>query len=418
VESLGLKAPPRRLTRGFGFWLAAIAVAGAAIRVAQTLLVAPWPPGIFNDEAYYATLGQLIAHGHGFIRPAEFYSHHLSLPTAERAPLFSLMLAGLDKVGLNGGDGRLLGVATGSAAIVAVGLLGRRLAGPRAGLIAAGIAAVYPTLIAADGAMMTESLYGALAGFALLAAYRLVDAPSLGRAATLGVLVGLAALSRGEGLLLLPLLLVPLVRRPGGLRAGAAVVIAFALVLAPWTIRNWIVFDHPVLVATEGGETLAGANCRLAYYGSRTGTWIFDCVHFSGRGNEAVELNREGKKGLRYARHHLRRLPVVEAARLARTWGAWAPFARPEGRRARVMHLGVAMYLVLLPLALYGFVLLRRRRVPLWILMAPVITVTATALLSYGSIRFRHSAELTIVVLAAVAVDRLIGRRERRDAPA
>jgi hypothetical protein len=195
-------------------------------------------------------------------------------------------------------------------------------------------------------------------------------------------------------------------------------VIAFALVLAPWTIRNWIVFDHPVLVATEGGETLAGANCRLAYYGSRTGTWIFDCVHFSGRGNEAVELNREGKKGLRYARHHLRRLPVVEAARLARTWGAWAPFARPEGRRAWVMHLGVAMYLVLLPLALYGFVLLRRRRVPLWILVAPVITVTATALLSYGSIRFRHSAELTIVVLAAVAVDRLIGRRERRDAPA
>ena len=43
-----------------------------------------------------------------------------------------------------------------------VALLGRRLAGERAGLIAAGIAAIYPTLIAADGALMSETLYGLL----------------------------------------------------------------------------------------------------------------------------------------------------------------------------------------------------------------------------------------------------------------
>ena len=45
------------------------------------------------------------------------------------------------------------------------------------GLIAAGLAAVYPTLIAADGALMSETLYGALVALALLAAYRLLDAP-------------------------------------------------------------------------------------------------------------------------------------------------------------------------------------------------------------------------------------------------
>jgi hypothetical protein len=191
-------------------------------------------------------------------------------------------------------------------------------------------------------------------------------------------------------------------------------VLAFAVVLAPWTIRNWIDFDHHlVLVATEGGETLAGANCDEAYYGSETGTWIFNCVHFSGRGNEAAELNAEGKKGVRYARHHLRRVPVVAAARAARTWGAWAPFKTPEGRRMWVMNIGVVVYFLLIPLAVYGFLELRRRRLPLWILCTPLITVTLTALLGYGSIRFRHSAELTLVVLAAVALDRLLpaGRR-------
>jgi 4-amino-4-deoxy-L-arabinose transferase-like glycosyltransferase len=388
---------------------------GVALRVAQTLLVAPWPPGIFNDEAYYATLARLVAHGEGFIRPAEFFSHHVSLPTAERAPLFTVGLAGLSKIGLTGGDGRLLGVITGAAAIVAVGLLGRRLASPRAGLIAASVAAVYPTLIAADGALMTESLYGALAAFSLLAAYRLVEAPGLGRAIVLGALVGLASLSRGEGLLLLPLLLVPLVRRPGGVRAAGAVLLAFVVVLAPWTIRNYSVFDRPVLVATEGGETLAGANCEQSYYGDRTGTWIYTCVDFNPLGNEAEELNAEGRKGIRYARHHLGRTPVVGALRVARTWGAWAPFATPEGRRGWVMDLGVALYFLLVPLAVYGFIVLRRRGIPVWILIAPVITVTATALLTYGSVRFRHSGELSIVVLAAVALDALLPTPDRRE---
>jgi 4-amino-4-deoxy-L-arabinose transferase-like glycosyltransferase len=339
----------------------------------------------------------------------------MSLPTAERAPLFPLLLAGLVKLGITGGDGRLLGLLTGGVTIAALGLLGRRLAGDRAGLLAAGIAALYPTLIAADGAMMTESLFGCLAALALLAAYRLVDAPSVGRALVLGVLLGVAAHARAEALLMLPLLLVPVLRRPGGVKAAAAVCAAFALVLVPWTVRNWSAFDRPVLIATEGGETLAGANCERVYYGNRIGTWEVSCVHFSGHGNEAAELNDAGRDGVRYATHHLDRLPLVAAARVARTWGLYRPFQLPEGRRAWVMHLGVGVYFVLVPLAVYGLISLRRRRVPVWIVLTPFVTVTLTALSAYGAVRFRHSAELSLVVLAAVAVDRLLPSAQPRD---
>src|SRR3712207_9300748 len=100
---------------------------------------------------------------------------------------------------------RLLGAATGGATVALVGVLGRQLAGARAGLLAAGLAAVYPTLIAADGALMSESLFGLLVALSLLAAHRLLDAPGVGRALVLGALAGLAALTRGEALLLLPL---------------------------------------------------------------------------------------------------------------------------------------------------------------------------------------------------------------------
>jgi 4-amino-4-deoxy-L-arabinose transferase-like glycosyltransferase len=400
LEGLGL-------TR-FYRWLAAIVAFGLALRALQTLLVAPWPPGFFNDEAYYNALAQLIAHGVGFVRPAEFLGDGLTLPTAERAPLFPLLLAGLAKLGLADGDLRLLGLLTGGGTIAVLGLLGRRVGGARAGLLAAGIAALYPTLIAADGALMTESLYGLLAALALLLAYRLLDAPTLGWALALGAILGLAAHARAEALLLTPLLLVPLLRRPGGLKTCAAVCVACALVLVPWTVRNWSEFDRPVLIATEGGETLAGANCEQVYYGEDIGNWRVSCVDFSGRGNEAAELNEAGRDGIRYAREHLGRVPIVAAARFARTWGLYRPFAVPEGRRAWVMHLGAGIYFLLIPLAVCGFVLLRRRHVPVWILMTPFITVTVTTLLAYGQIRFRHSAELSLVVLSAVALDRLL----------
>jgi 4-amino-4-deoxy-L-arabinose transferase-like glycosyltransferase len=412
----------RPTSGSFGVWLGTIAAVGVAIRVAQTLLVAPWPPGIFDDEAYYFTLAKIVAHGHGFVRPDEWIAHRIAVPTAERAPLYTLLLAGLDKLGATGADPqRLLGALTGGGTIVALGLLGRRLATPRAGLLAAGIAAVYPILVTADGALMTESLYGFLVALALLAAYRLTAAPSAGRAIVLGAILGLAALTRGEGLILLLLLLLPLMRRRRGLRAVAVVCLTFAVVLAPWTVRNWTVFDRPVLVATEGGETLAGANCHQAYYGDKIGTWQVPCYHVStGRDprhfNEAAALDRAGHEGIRYARHHVGRLPAVLAARLELSWGLRRPFLVPEGRSRPLMRLGAVMYFVLLPLAVYGLVVLRRRRVPIWILTTPFVSGTVTTLLSYGNPRFRHSAELSIAVLAAVAVDRVWRRTAVRPA--
>jgi 4-amino-4-deoxy-L-arabinose transferase-like glycosyltransferase len=146
--------------RGFPFWLGAIVVAGAAVRVAHTLLVAPWAPNVFDDPLYYQTLASLIAQGKGFVQPAAALNEGMFVPTAHRAPLYPLVLAGVTKLGGTGPDAlRLVGVMSGAGSIVALGFLGRRLAGARAGLLAAGLAAIYPTLIAADAALMTESLY-------------------------------------------------------------------------------------------------------------------------------------------------------------------------------------------------------------------------------------------------------------------
>ena len=50
-------------------------------------------------------------------------------------------------------------------------------------------------------------------------------------------------------------------------------------------------------------------------------------------------------------------------------------------------------------------------------MLTPVVSVTVTTLLSYGTLRFRHSVELVLVVLAAVGLDALWRRREATAAP-
>jgi 4-amino-4-deoxy-L-arabinose transferase-like glycosyltransferase len=392
---------------------------GVVIRVVHTLLEAPWPPSELDDQFYFSAMPNLLARGEGWVAPADFLFNDVTRPTAEHPPLHSILLTGLSELGGTSADAqRLTGTAFGAGTIATLGILGRRLAGRRVGLLAAALAAVYPMLIAADGALMSESLLGVLVALLLLAAYRLVEVPAVGRALTLGALAGLAALTRGEALFLLPLVLIPVLRRPGGPRAAAVAIVAMAVVLTPWTVRSWIVFDQPVLIATNSGSAIAGANCDATYHGRELGFWRLGCVK-DHPGNEAERLAAARADGLRYARAHLDRLPIVLGARLARVWGLYRPFQTYEGRSEGIHKLGAVVFLCLVPLAVVGARLLRRRGVGIWILLMPFVVVSVTALVTYGNVRFRESAELPLVVLAAVAIDQIwrSGRRPRRAPP-
>jgi 4-amino-4-deoxy-L-arabinose transferase-like glycosyltransferase len=421
VTTAGAQRPstgtPARLESRPGFWpvLLAIVAAGVTIRVLQTLLEAPWPPPGLDDQFYFSAMPKLLADGHGFVAPFKLVFRHVTVPTAEHPPLYSVVLAVPAKLGITSPDSqRLAGSVFGAGTITTVGLLGRRLAGERAGLIAAGLAAIYPMLIGADGALMSETLLGLLVALTLLCAYRLLDRPDAVRAATFGVVAGLAALTRGEALLLLPLALVPVVRRPGGWRAAAIAAVALVVVLTPWTIRNWVVFDRPVLIATNSGTAVAGANCYATYHGSKIGGWWPPCIREHPGLNEAAHHSKALHEGVDYARDHAGRLPVVLAARFGRVWSLYDPFQTPEGRSQRVLKLGVVAFFLLLPFAVYGAYLLRRRGPGAWILLMPFVVVTLTALSTYGNVRFREPAEVSLVVLAAVALDALWLRRRVR----
>ena len=416
-----------RRPHGFGAWLAAIAAVALAIRLVYALALAP-QPAFLSDAGFFHLLANYLADGRGFVRPFDLVFFDQVRPTAEHPPAWPVLLAAMSELGGTGHDAhRLVGALCGTGTVVTIGLLGRRAGGEaRVGLIAAGIAALYPMLWVVDGSLMSESLYGLAVALALLAALRAVERPTAARAAVLGAAIGLAALTRGEALMLIVLLAIPVAllahrdRRARLATLGVAV-LAFAAVLTPWTVRNWSAFDRPVPVSTNTGTLLAGANCEPAWFGAHTGSWYFACVRAPRGGNEAVEAAELRRRGIDYALEHKGRLPVVLTVRVLRTWDLYRPrqgvrFARVEGRAQWAQWAGLAAYYVALALAVYGAVRLRRRDAgALAVLLAPPVMVTAMSLVGYGLTRFRLAAEISIVVLAAVALDAL---RRRRAEPA
>jgi hypothetical protein len=188
------------------------------------------------------------------------------------------------------------------------------------------------------------------------------------------------------------------------------------LVLAPWAVRNWSEFGRPVLISTNDGTLLAGANCDLTYHGIDLGFWNVDCI--SKRDPSLNEAEQEAvwrREGVNYAGDHAGRLPVVLLARLGRTFDVYQPrrmVLNAEGRWKRVDQAGIVMYFLLWPFAIAGGVILwRRRRSDLLILLTPVAMVLVQTLTGYGIPRFRHAAEITLVVLAGVAIAALSSRR-------
>jgi hypothetical protein len=193
-------------------------------------------------------------------------------------------------------------------------------------------------------------------------------------------------------------------------------VAACLLVLSPWLVRCWIAFGQPVLISTNVGGLLAGANCPQTYSGALLGQWTLGCLPPPRYANEAEEANRMRDIGLRYARDHAGRLPVVIAARLGRSFELfrpqqqWAMEAFYEGRSLKVEEAGVLVYYVVALLAIGGAVTLRRRRGPWGVLLAPVVLVVFVSVTAYGFTRFRVVAEPCLIVLAAVAIDALVRR--------
>jgi 4-amino-4-deoxy-L-arabinose transferase-like glycosyltransferase len=429
----------------FAAGLVIVALAALAVRVSFVKFVEPEVPEV-GDAAAYHLLSVNLADGRGYIRPFDDALLGLERPTAEYPPLFPAVLALPAWVGADGvEDQRVFLAFVGAGTVVLVGLLGRRVGGRAAGLTAASLAALYPMLFQSEGTLMAEALYAPLVTASLLLAYRALDRPGPRSFAALGLALGLAALTRAEGLLLAFVLVVPLCARLREVDASrrvrfALVALGAALVvIAPWTIRNALRLDAFVPISNNAATLIDGASCDATYAGEQLGLWreTFSTFGDSARERRQAEACFEGfdigsetfdeasvarehlGDGLGYARDHLGSTPRVAAVRVLRTWGMYAPrqqvdFESLEGRPRSWQMAGTVMFWALVPFAVAGVFMLVRRSVPVWPLVSTVVVVTVTAALTYGQQRFRIAAEPALLVTAAVPLSVLPLRAYRR----
>jgi 4-amino-4-deoxy-L-arabinose transferase-like glycosyltransferase len=405
--------------------LAAIAAGGFVLRVVFALVVAPESLNHRGDPRFFHLAANLLADGQGYIAPLPFLENGSVIPSTEHPPLWSALLAVFSAAGLRSYEAHeLVACGVGAATVACAGLLARRLGGDRAGLLAAVATAVYPVFVAMDGSLMSEPPYALAIAGTLVTAFWFLDRPTTRRAAALGFAIGLATLVRGEAIGLLVVLLIPVVLQlPRGCRTRltrAAVIAGVALLtIAPWSLRNSFTMDHPVLVSTEDGPVIAGANCDLTYHGRDTGYWHSACIAPGTDRNQATRSARLRADGLDYAREHAARLPAVEGVRLLRTFGLWQPKRHvffSEGRDLPGRTIAVVAAWLVLAFGAAGAWTMRRDFGQLGILLAPVLLAIATTLIAFGYPRFRYAADVSLIVLGAVLVDGLVRRRAGRAA--
>lgn len=205
----------------------------------------------------------LLAEGHGFVDVLKYFFSFgtVWLPGAEHPPAYVVVLAIPSLLGLDTKfQHQIFATLIGTGTIPLMACAGRRLAGPRTGIIAAILAALYPGFWLYEAQLLSQTL--AIFGVALviLLALRFRARPTWPRAVEVGAVCGALALTRTEMVLLVPFLLIPLAlltpdaswkRRFVCLAAGGA---AAAIVVMPWVAFNLSRFDKQVLISSQGEE--------------------------------------------------------------------------------------------------------------------------------------------------------------------
>ncbi len=405
-----------------------------------------------GDAFYYHHASKLLVDGLGFTEPYRYIfggeqellfvsdpsyvpetaNRNLPIghiePTAGHPPLWVIVLAfpiflGFSSVLIQ----QIFCSFIGAIGVFAIGWATREIAGDKAGLIASGLASIYAFLWLNDGLLMSETLVVMLVALLIGFSWRLYSKNSLSTLILFSLIGGLAALTRVELIIAIPFLAIPILRDSSQdlkkrLLNYSAVGLIVAATVSPWVIRNLTQFEEPVLISNGSGILLAQTNCDATYFGDKQGYWEYLCglpqpLGENGEAtDESVRDKEYRKRGLDYASQHKRHLLTnVVPKRMARLWGFYAPIEQlradklVEGRSFSLSFIGLLQYYLLIPFSILGVVRLKQSKK----FITPVVTIpiiaTLIAAMSMGTTRYRVSAEVPLVICAAIGISYLVG---------
>lgn len=402
-------------------WIAIAALVGLTLRLAFGLFYWTNQP-LTRDEREYLSLARSLTAGRGYV-----YDHEILSGPVEpfgRAPGYPAFLAlvggGRSVVSVVPTSVKVAQSVVGAIGVILIAALAWRLAGPRAAVAGAAIAAVYPPLVWVSAYAYSEAVFWPFGLLVVWSIDRLTPHhPALRtRAFAAGMLSGAGVLLRAALTTFLPLALLWLALRRG-LRPAVLYVVGVALVVLPWAVRNYEHHGRLVIVASDGGVTFWTGNNPLA----------------TGEGDMAANPTLKEANAMLRAQHpnlnEEQMEPIYYREALAWIRANPATWLSLEAKKlfylvvpigpsytlhsTRYLVASVVSYGALLSLAVFGFGRLGVARVHtpgLWLLFASAVAV---ALVFFPQERFRIPVidPTLIVCAAALWSDRRTGRRDR-----
>ena len=373
--------------------ITAILILALVLRIGEVERTSTYRP--INDAGSYLTLASEIAHTGDYS-----LSHNPGSgaggtkgPSAYFAPGYPYFLAAVDvldghEVRRDGAipGARIAQAVLGTITVALVGLVALELLGEVAGLIALALAAVYPVLIGLSATLVAENL-------------------------------------------LAPLVLAAVWRKPGrSLAAPGLLILATALTVVPWTIRNEIVMHRFIPVSDETGITLVGtynpasaANRQLPY------KWRI----FYGIPGERPLIRQashltEPQIGDKLQHQALQYISDHPTAPLAAGWHntlrlfelegsyAWQASASAISEPISVARTGVFSFWVLCLLALAGAFTRLVSAAPKWIWGVPLLLALSVVVVNVETPRFRAPVDPFLILLASAGLATAAGWLTRR----
>ncbi len=392
--------------------LVAAFVLGLAVRI--YLAAARGPP--VGDEVTYLSCAQNVLAGRGWLVPLFGLKLRLFLPPGYPAFLLPFVAAFGDAAPwAAAGAQAALGIAT--AALLSA--LGKRLAGNLAGVVAGAAFALHPYMIYYSARVLSETW--ALFLFALFLYFYLDAAAGRRRLAVSFVFLALAALTRPVfiyvGVAAVACLLVRRQDERPRARLGnvALATLVFALVLAPWTVRNYQLSGRFIPVNYNVGRVLYQGNWPLAgddvvLVRDIPGTDDFRRAA-AARGTKAIDLELtlqdltlakaraliSGHKGA-FLRLSGRRLAHMFALYPTLTAEGDTP-AGPGGALAFIAAFTIALYIC----AAAGFIAAPGRLAKIFLPTAAIITILPHVI-SVSLLRYRLPMDLILTLAAGFGV--------------
>lgn len=419
--------PAKSMPAGSGRWLLICAAIFAAALAPRLYLALNRYHALVGDEISYANCAANIAAGRGFVFTPSSGPLHVFLPPGY--PAFLAPFLALTPPALPISHFALAAQAlAGAAAACLAAAVARRYGGHFAGAVTGFLVAVHPYLMFNASRVLTEAL--AVPLFALFLYLFIKDDAGRLRITAAGAVMALLTLTRPAflyvGMFTWLLLLIPRGAepwRPRVLRTALAFA-AFAAILAPWTIRNYVIAGRFIPVAEGTGTALYQKN-RLLEEGAPSLWDLAETAGFQrylatvGPDPVARELAFQDYARARgrelIARHKGAYLKacgerLLHTFALAPTLAEWDASHKT---RVRFIPAITAYSILLYGAALAGF-LWMPGRMPRPTFLVAVIVITGIHTLTIALLRYRASTDVILAVAAGIGAAALWSRLRRR----